>query len=161
MVDGRQVVDGLLLIVALSLAKGYLEQRNLPSETAEPPSATTMSTKTVTIAEAATHLAELLALVEQGDEVIIAKRKKPLAKLVGLPRLKNNKTKTPRVFGQHKGAVWVSDDFDTPLPDEFWLGSDRGDSYSILTSFCGWSMSRRSSPVKRSEPARIARTTSL
>jgi hypothetical protein len=27
-----------------------------------------------------------------------------------------------RVFGLHAGQVWVSDDFDDPLPDEFWLG---------------------------------------
>ena len=29
-----------------------------------------------------------------------------------------------RVAGLHRGAAWVSEDFDEPLPDEFWLGSD-------------------------------------
>ena len=29
-----------------------------------------------------------------------------------------------RTLGLNKGTVWVSDDFDDPLPDEFWLGED-------------------------------------
>ena len=27
-----------------------------------------------------------------------------------------------RIPGLHAGTTWVSDDFDDPLPDEFWLG---------------------------------------
>ncbi len=27
-----------------------------------------------------------------------------------------------RVAGLHPGIAWVSEDFDEPLPDEFWLG---------------------------------------
>ena len=33
-------------------------------------------------------------------------------------------TKEPRIMDLHKGQVWMSDDFDEPLPDEFWLGED-------------------------------------
>jgi len=29
-----------------------------------------------------------------------------------------------RSLGLNKGTAWVSDDFDDPLPDEFWLGAD-------------------------------------
>ncbi len=29
-----------------------------------------------------------------------------------------------RVLGLNKGTIWVSDDFDDPLPDELWLGGD-------------------------------------
>ena len=29
----------------------------------------------------------------------------------------------PRVAGLHRGAAWVSEDFDQPLPDEFWMGN--------------------------------------
>ncbi|MBL8165181.1 MAG: DUF2281 domain-containing protein [Anaerolineae bacterium] len=29
-----------------------------------------------------------------------------------------------RILGLHPGAIWTSDDFDDPLPDEFWLGED-------------------------------------
>ncbi|MBD2504236.1 type II toxin-antitoxin system VapB family antitoxin [Anabaena azotica] len=27
-----------------------------------------------------------------------------------------------RVLGLHQGQIWMSDDFNDPLPDEFWLG---------------------------------------
>jgi len=27
-----------------------------------------------------------------------------------------------RVAGLHEGQIWMSDDFNDPLPDEFWLG---------------------------------------
>ena len=82
-----------------------------------------MAAKTVTIEEAQTHLPELLALVEQGKEVIIAKGEEPLAKLAPLAQSKGDEAQAPRVFGEYKGQIWVSDDFDAPLPDEFWLGS--------------------------------------
>lgn len=29
-----------------------------------------------------------------------------------------------RIPGLHKGMIWMSDDFNDPLPDEFWLGED-------------------------------------
>ncbi|MGB3240470.1 MAG: DUF2281 domain-containing protein [Geitlerinemataceae cyanobacterium] len=29
---------------------------------------------------------------------------------------------TQRVLGLHQGMGWMSDDFNDPLPDEFWLG---------------------------------------
>jgi hypothetical protein len=29
-----------------------------------------------------------------------------------------------RIPGLHAGTTWVSDDFDDPLPDEFWLGEE-------------------------------------
>lgn len=30
----------------------------------------------------------------------------------------------PRIAGLHAGEIWTSDDFDDPLPDEFWLGEE-------------------------------------
>lgn len=30
----------------------------------------------------------------------------------------------PRILGLHAGKLWMSDDFDAELPDEFWLGGD-------------------------------------
>lgn len=30
----------------------------------------------------------------------------------------------PRIAGLHEGQTIMSDDFDEPLPDEFWLGKD-------------------------------------
>ena len=29
---------------------------------------------------------------------------------------------SPRVLGLHQGQGWISEDFNAPLPDEFWLG---------------------------------------
>lgn len=77
-----------------------------------------MSIRTVNIHEAKTHLSELLALVLAGEEVVIAKANKPVARLVPLvsPRKK-------RVFGLHRGDFGISHDFDEPLADEFWLGN--------------------------------------
>lgn len=30
-----------------------------------------------------------------------------------------------RQFGQFRGQIMVADDFDQPLPDSFWLGSEK------------------------------------
>jgi antitoxin (DNA-binding transcriptional repressor) of toxin-antitoxin stability system len=75
-----------------------------------------MSTKIVTVQEAEGHLLELIALVEQGEEVVITHDDQPKVKLVPLV-----KPPQKRVFGQHRGQVWMSSDFDDPLPDDFWL----------------------------------------
>jgi hypothetical protein len=36
----------------------------------------------------------------------------------------NHSTQSPpvRVLGLYEGQGWMSEDFDQPLPDEFWLG---------------------------------------
>jgi Protein of unknown function (DUF2281) len=36
-----------------------------------------------------------------------------------------NHLSAQRVAGLHDGQIWISDDFNDPLPDEFWLGDDR------------------------------------
>lgn len=77
-----------------------------------------MSSKTVNIHDAKTHLSELLAQALQGEEIIIAKANKPLVKLVPV-----EPPKKKRKFGLYKGKIWVSKDFDEPLPDEFWMGA--------------------------------------
>lgn len=67
----------------------------------------------VNIHEAKTHLSKLLARVALGEEVIIAKAGKPVARLVAI---KDRKGK--RVLGQAKGEFTVPDDFDDPLPPD-------------------------------------------
>jgi hypothetical protein len=32
--------------------------------------------------------------------------------------------KSERMLGMHRGKIWISDDFDAPLPDQFWLGEE-------------------------------------
>lgn len=69
--------------------------------------------RTVNIHEAKTHLSRLVEQAAAGEEIIIAKAGKPVARLVPLearPR--------PKRLGLLKGKVRVPDDFDDPLPDD-------------------------------------------
>jgi prevent-host-death family protein len=70
-------------------------------------------TITVNIHEAKTHLSRLLQRVLAGEEIIIAKSGRPVARLVPISR--KPKQRSP---GSAKGKIWVSPDFDAPLPDE-------------------------------------------
>jgi len=63
--------------------------------------------------EAKTHLSKLLMRVEAGEEIIISKAGKPIARLV--PWKQNVKQRTP---GLDRGLFTVPDDFDAPLPGE-------------------------------------------
>ena len=76
-----------------------------------------MPTKTVDVREAQISLQELLALVRGGTEIVFTEGNTPLARLVPLAS-----PSTPRMAGLHTGAIWTSDDFDEPLPEEFWTG---------------------------------------
>ena len=67
----------------------------------------------VNIHEAKTHLSRLLARVAAGEEVIISKAGRPIARLV--PIRTRNKDRVP---GQDEGKIWISDDFDEPLPPD-------------------------------------------
>ncbi|PYV83501.1 MAG: type II toxin-antitoxin system prevent-host-death family antitoxin [Acidobacteria bacterium] len=68
----------------------------------------------VNIHEAKTHLSRLLSRVAAGEEVIIAKSGKPLARLV--PYQKPLKKRIP---DQGRGLMKVPKDFNDPLPDDF------------------------------------------
>jgi len=69
--------------------------------------------KTVGILEAKTHLSRLLQRVAAGEEIVIARRDRPIARLVPM---EGRPAFTP---GQFRGRIRVSDDFDAPLPDDF------------------------------------------
>ncbi|MEO6024563.1 MAG: type II toxin-antitoxin system Phd/YefM family antitoxin [Burkholderiales bacterium] len=66
---------------------------------------------TVNIHHAKTHLSKLVEQASQGEEIIIAKAGKPMAKLVQLGAVR-----TLRKPGLLKGKIHVDDDFDRPLP---------------------------------------------
>ena len=68
--------------------------------------------KTVNVHEAKTKLSELLKRVEAGEEVVIARAGKPVARLV--PAARNSKP----ILGAARGLVKISDDFNDPLPEE-------------------------------------------
>ncbi len=65
------------------------------------------------IHEAKTHLSKLLQRVIAGEEIWIAKAGKPIAKIVPFEQ-----KKVTRKPGSAKGKIWVSPDFNAPLPDE-------------------------------------------
>jgi antitoxin (DNA-binding transcriptional repressor) of toxin-antitoxin stability system len=61
-------------------------------------------------------LRELIGLAEQGEEVVIGYEDQPKVKLMPL-----RPAPQKRVFGQHRGKIWMRPDFDAPLPESFWL----------------------------------------
>ena len=69
--------------------------------------------KQVNVNHAKTHLSKLLAEVEKGHEIVVARAGKPVAKIIPFKEKKNRMT-----FGDWKGKIWIAEDFDAPLPDE-------------------------------------------
>ena len=78
--------------------------------------------KTINMHSAKTHFSSLVAEVESGEEIVIAKAGKPVARL--MPLQKNDFRLS---FGALKGRIHMTDNFDDPLPPEvakaFGIGS--------------------------------------
>jgi prevent-host-death family protein len=70
-------------------------------------------TKTVNVHEAKTHLSRLLERVSEGEEVVISKSGRPVARLV--PAGERPERREP---GTALGRVMVGENFDAPLPEE-------------------------------------------
>jgi len=68
---------------------------------------------TINIHEAKTHLSRFIEKAAAGEEIIIAKAGKPIAKLVPLHSLSS-----PRSLGIFKGQLNVPEDFDAALPED-------------------------------------------
>ena len=68
---------------------------------------------TVNTHEAKTQLSRLLARVKSGEEIVIAKSGKAVAKLVPIKQ-----STVKRIPGMDQGKAWIADDFDAPLPEE-------------------------------------------
>ena len=73
---------------------------------------TDMDTTTVNVHEAKTHLSQLLARVEAGEEIVIARAGKPVAILTRAPGADRK-----RLRGLDRGKVIIMPDFDDPLPE--------------------------------------------
>jgi prevent-host-death family protein len=69
--------------------------------------------KRVNLYDAKTQLSKLVDRAADGEEIVIAKAGKPMARLVPL-----EKKKVRRVPGIWKGKVWIAPDFDAPLPPD-------------------------------------------
>jgi prevent-host-death family protein len=67
----------------------------------------------VTIDEAKTQLAKLIEQVERGEEVIIMRDNKPVARLVPFFQ-----QRPKRGFGSMRGRAWLDESFWEPLPEE-------------------------------------------
>jgi prevent-host-death family protein len=72
--------------------------------------------ETINVHEAKTHLSEYLARVEAGETLIIARRNRPVARLV--PVHPEPPPKPPRPMGLAAGKVRVPPAFFDPLDDE-------------------------------------------
>ena len=66
-----------------------------------------MAESTVNVHEAKTHLSRLLERVEAGEEVVIARAGRPIARLVPYRRLAE-----PRPLGIWRGQVTIGPEFD-------------------------------------------------
>lgn len=68
--------------------------------------------RTLNLAEARAALSRLVEEAARGEEIIIAKAGRALARLVAL------EPPPERVIGVWKERGWMADDFDAPLPDD-------------------------------------------
>ena len=78
-----------------------------------------MKSKTITIQDAQQKLVEFLRFASKGNEVIILDNNRPLAKLTPI-----FPTETSRIPGLSRGKIWMSEDFNEPLPEDFWTGQN-------------------------------------
>jgi prevent-host-death family protein len=76
---------------------------------------------TVNVYAAKTQLSRLLDQVEKGEDVIITRSGRPVAKLTSVRR-----SQSPRKLGGLKGRIRIGRDFDAPLPPEI-LDAFEGD----------------------------------
>ena len=72
----------------------------------------TTATRTYTIHEAKTHLSRLIAAVEAGEDVVIARGKTPAVRLIPVA------AKRQRVPGLLKGRIHIGPEFFEPMPEE-------------------------------------------
>ena len=66
----------------------------------------------VSVHEAKTHLSRLLRRIASGEEVLISRSGKPVARLVPVALPKK------RQLGRDRGLFVVPEDFDKPLPED-------------------------------------------
>ncbi len=77
---------------------------------------------TMNVHEAKTHFSKLLRRVAEGEEVVIARGGKPVARLIPYGPVVRE-----RALGEYRDSIRIADDFDAPLPadvlDDFDGGS--------------------------------------
>lgn len=74
-----------------------------------------MANAQLNLYEAKTQLSSLVDRVAKGEEIVIAKAGKPMAKLVRFAP----ESRLPRKPGKNLlGITYIADDFDAPLPED-------------------------------------------
>jgi prevent-host-death family protein len=80
--------------------------------------------ETLNLYEAKSHLSELVERAANGEEIIIAKAGKPMARLV--PIQKRKRPKLASVMGKNiLGVTYIAPDFEEDLPIEMFLGEEK------------------------------------
>ncbi|MGI8772624.1 MAG: type II toxin-antitoxin system Phd/YefM family antitoxin [Acidobacteriaceae bacterium] len=78
--------------------------------------------KSVNLYQAKTHLSALVEEAAQGEEIVIAKAGKPVARLVALQQSARKSKR--RLLGRNVlGVTQVAPDFDDPLPEDLFNAS--------------------------------------
>lgn len=76
--------------------------------------------ESVNLADLASNLTRLIERAEAGEEIIIYRAGRPVARL--MPPVESvepsSSTQAPRQFGQLAGRIWIGEDFDDPLPED-------------------------------------------
>jgi prevent-host-death family protein len=80
----------------------------------------------INIYAAKTHLSRLIDQVNAGEEIVITRHGRPVARLVPA-----GESQPKRRLGTLKGEVWIGEDFDEPLPDDL-LDLFEGKGKSLL-----------------------------
>jgi prevent-host-death family protein len=70
-------------------------------------------TDTVNMHDAKTHLSKIVKRVEAGEEIVIARAGRPVARLVPIDRRTH-----PRRLGLLRGQVWIAPDWDSAEVNE-------------------------------------------
>jgi prevent-host-death family protein len=63
----------------------------------------------VTVTEAKTQLSRLIERAQAGEEIVIRRGPRPVAKLI-----RYDDSPGPRRLGSLRGQIWMSEDFDEP-----------------------------------------------
>ncbi len=70
------------------------------------------------------QLAEVLSSIGEGEQIVLTQNGRKVAEVKPL-ELEESAPSAKRVWGTHPNAIsYIADDFDTELPDSFWLGEE-------------------------------------
>ena len=85
-----------------------------------------MGKPVVNLYEAKSHLSELVDRAAAGEEIVIAKSGKPMARLIPIAK---NKSQRSKAFGKNlMGVTYIAPDFYEDIPIDFLLGEGEADT---------------------------------